>query len=193
MEALQEQGPGSWINLGVDRSVETLPPQLRPGIGLRPGGERPELEDAVVRLYVALYDSVAAHARAGFDVVLDVDHHEAYSQQHQVLRRCAARLTGLAVLWIGVRCPIDVIWQRRSATWNQHRDGADPSLLAAVERWQQEVHAHHYYDLEVDTSTLTPEQCGAIIVDRLADGPRGMAFAALVPGTKSEQDPIGPP
>ena len=66
--AMQESLPGSWINLGVDAQNRTLPQQLLPGIGLRPGGERPDLEPMVVALYGALYDAIAAHARAGFDV-----------------------------------------------------------------------------------------------------------------------------
>ena len=52
--ALQESLDGIWINLGVDVFAEVIPEGLRPGIGLRPGGERPDLEDAVVALFDAL-------------------------------------------------------------------------------------------------------------------------------------------
>ena len=69
-----------WVNLGVDASMCATPPRFRPGIGLRPGGERPDLEDIVVLLYAALYDSVAAHARLGVDVVVDVGQHDRYSE-----------------------------------------------------------------------------------------------------------------
>jgi chloramphenicol 3-O phosphotransferase len=51
--ALQECGAGVWVNLGVDASTNSLPARLRPGIGLRPGGERPDLEGQVVPLYAA--------------------------------------------------------------------------------------------------------------------------------------------
>ncbi len=45
--ALQESSGADalWLNLGVDAFAGVTPRQLRPGIGLRPGGERPDLED----------------------------------------------------------------------------------------------------------------------------------------------------
>ena len=49
--ALVEAQPGVWINHGVDASMAATPDGLLPGIGLRPGGERPDLEPDVERLY----------------------------------------------------------------------------------------------------------------------------------------------
>jgi chloramphenicol 3-O-phosphotransferase len=72
---------GLWVNLGVDASMRSTPGLLRPRIGLRPGGERRDLEDAVVVLLAALYQSIAAHARLGVHVVADVGHHESYSRR----------------------------------------------------------------------------------------------------------------
>jgi chloramphenicol 3-O phosphotransferase len=89
------------------------------------------------------------------------------------------RLAGLPVLWVGVRCPIEVVWQRREESWGQRRDTADEELLAAVERWQHDVHANSSYDLEVDTSVLSPLQCAEIVVERLRNGPPGTAFEML--------------
>ena len=40
------------------------------------------------------------------------------------------------------------------------------------------MHDPGIYDLEVDTSTASPEACAAAIVRRLAEGPP-VAFAAL--------------
>ena len=61
---IQETFDGPWMNLGVDVWVrEGTPPRFRPGIGLRPGGERPDLEDFVARSFSALYESIAAHSR----------------------------------------------------------------------------------------------------------------------------------
>ena len=61
--ALQERFDGVWVNLGVDAQMASLPERLRPGIGLRPGGDRPEIEALVPALYVALYDSIAAYSQ----------------------------------------------------------------------------------------------------------------------------------
>jgi chloramphenicol 3-O phosphotransferase len=177
--AIQDTCSGTWVNFGVDASMRSIADPLQPGIGLRPGGERPDLEDLVVVLYSAMYESIAAHARLGLDVVVDVGHHEAYSKPLHILRDSARRLAGLQVLWVGVRCPIDVVWRRREESWGQRRDTADEELLAAVERWQHEVHAHGSYDLEVDTSVLTPAQCAEIAGTRLRAGPPGTAFEML--------------
>jgi chloramphenicol 3-O phosphotransferase len=43
-DVIQETFDGPWLNLGVEVfSQFVTPPRLRPGIGLRPGGERPVL------------------------------------------------------------------------------------------------------------------------------------------------------
>jgi len=177
--AVMDSATEPWVNLGVDASVAALPERLRPGIGLRPGGERPDLEDLVVVLYAALYESVARHARLGLNVVVDVCHHESYSRPLRILPDSARRLSGLPVLWVGVRCPLDVVWQRRDDTWGQRSQTAEDELHRAVERWQLAVHAHGEYDLEVDTSVLDPAQCARVVLSRVADGPPGSAFARL--------------
>lgn len=184
--AIQEAFPGVWMNLGVDAVVrEMTPPRYRPGIGLRPGGERPDLEPLVARMYAALYESVAAHSRLGLNVVVDAGHHDAYSRPLGILTDCARRLAGLPVLFVGVRCPIAVIMARRNAGQPGREGGcvtgsaADP-VPEPVRRWQREVHIPGIYDLEVDTSVLTPEGCAAAIRRRLDDGPPPSAFRRLV-------------
>ena len=97
---VQETVPGTWINLGVDVYMRATPARLQPGIGLRPGGERPDLELSIVSMYAALYDSIAAHARDGVNVVTDVGHHDWYSEPRGVLRDAAtgyARISSASV------------------------------------------------------------------------------------------------
>src|SRR5438093_642361 len=78
VDAIQATFDGPWMNLGVDVFVRHVtPPRYRPGIGLRPGEERHPVAPLVPALYAALYDSIAAHARAGLNVVADVGHHDA--------------------------------------------------------------------------------------------------------------------
>jgi chloramphenicol 3-O phosphotransferase len=183
--AIQETFDGVWMNLGVDVfNMSISPPRFRPGIGLRPGGERPDIESVVRVLYAALYESIAAHSRLGLNVVVDVGHHDEYSQPLFVLADCARRLAGLPVLFVGVRCPLDAIMQRRNAG-QVGREGVyltgtltDP-IPPPIRRWQCAVHRPGVYDLEVDTSLLTSAECAAVIRDRLRDGPAGSAFARL--------------
>jgi chloramphenicol 3-O phosphotransferase len=41
---IQNTFEGVWMNLGMDRLMQMTPDRYQPGIGLRPGGERPDLE-----------------------------------------------------------------------------------------------------------------------------------------------------
>jgi chloramphenicol 3-O phosphotransferase len=185
-DAIQASFEGIWMSLGVDVHVRHVtPPPYRPGIGLRPGGERPNLERVVPRLYAALYESVAAHSRLGLNVVVDVGHHDSYSVPLGILPDCARRLAGLPVLFVGVRCPIDVIMERRRRG-EAGRGGlyatsaAGAPVPPAVLRWQREVHVPGLYDLELDTSELTPAQCAEVIAERLRAGtPVPSAFDRL--------------
>jgi len=176
--AIQNTFEGVWMNLGVDRFKQMTPERFQPGIGLRPGGERPDLEPLVVILYRAMYEAIAAHSRLGPNVVVDVGHHDAYSVPRGILPDCARRLKGLPVLFVGVRCPIEVVMERRRATWGAG-NADDGSVPKPVSLWQQAVHAPGIYDLEVDTSVLSPEECAASIRQRLHDGPPPSAFQRL--------------
>ena len=187
VEVMQETFEGPWLNLGVDVfSQHVVPPRYRPGIGLRPGGERPEIEAIIPALYPALYDSVAAHSRQGLNVVVDVGHHDAYSVPLKVLPDAARRLEGLPALLVGVRCPVEVIMRRRDAGQAGTEDryvtsGPGGEIPDPVVRWHDAVHDPGIYDLEIDTSTTTPQEAAALIRARL-DGPPPWAFRRLAAG-----------
>ena len=177
--AIQEQFDGGWMNLGVDRWNEMTPPRYRPGLGLRPGGERPELEPLVATLYAALYESIAAHSRQGLNVVVDVSHHDAYSVPRGILPASAWQLDGLPVLFVGVRCPLDLILQRRRTTGYLASAPDEAEAPLPVQRWQEAVHQPGIYDLELDTALRSPEACAEQIWQRLQAGPPATAFRRL--------------
>jgi len=178
--AIQAHVPGDWVNLGVDAFNRATPGHLRPGIGLRPGGERPDLEPTIVRLYAALYEAIAATSRQGFDVVADLGHHDWYSRPLGILPACARRLTGLPAWIIGVRCPLETIMERRRADPQGGFYVAGDGIPEPVQRWQDAVHRPGLYDLEVDTSLLTPEAAARQIAQRLQQPPA--AFSRLAQG-----------
>ncbi|MBW4572152.1 MAG: hypothetical protein KME31_30420 [Tolypothrix carrinoi HA7290-LM1] len=176
---IQETFDGLWMNLGVDRFMQMTPARYLPGIGLRPGGERQDIEPLVPILYSAMYESIAAHSRLGLNVVVDVGHHDAYARERGILADSARRLNGLPVLFVGVHCPIEIIIERRQNTgWNVV-SAADSPVPRPVQLWQREVHIPGIYDLEVDTSLLSPAACAEVIRQHLADGLALSAFQRL--------------
>ncbi len=176
--AIQARFEGVWMNLGVDAFKAMTPDRYQPGIGLRPGGERPDLEPLIVLLYHAMYESIAAYSRLGLNVVVDAGHHDWYSSRRGILPRCARLLRSLPVLFVGVRCPLDVLMERRRATWGagQPDDGSVPE---PVRRWQEAVHVPGDHDLDIDTSKFTSEECADLIRKHLEEGPRPLAFERL--------------
>ena len=184
VQVIQETFDGPWMNLGVDVFGRYVtPPRYWPGIGLRPGGERPDLEALIPAFYLAFYDSIAAHSRQGLNVVADVGHHDAYSAPLAMLPQAARRLSGLPALLVGIRCPLDVVMARRDAGQPGREDqyattGPGGEVPDPVLRWQRYVHEPGIYDLEIDTSAVSPAAAAAMIRRRL-DGPPPRAFREL--------------
>jgi chloramphenicol 3-O phosphotransferase len=174
--AIQDTFEGPWLNLGVDVARTMTPERCQPGIGLRPGEPQHPAAPLVPVLYAALYDSIAAHSRHGLNVVAEFGHHDA-----AILVDCARRLGGLPALFVGVRCPLHVIMERRNASPPGRYAVATPEapVPPPVQRWQDTVHVPGIYDLEVDTSTSSPEWCAAAIRRRLEDDASFTAFVTL--------------
>ena len=178
---VQDAFDGIWMHLGMDLHIQATPPRYKPGVGLRP--VRPEdvrghdgrvsydeLVDAVPALYASLYGSAAAHARHGLNVVMDVYHHDEYPKPLDTLGIAKRELAGLPVLFVGVNAPLDVIWDRRARTWGQDRDSVGDDVRRAVDLHDAAARALRY-DLELDTSELSPEACVDRLARRLAEGP----------------------
>lgn len=181
--AIQESFDGVWMNLGVDIHIQATPPRIRPGIGLRPNEPAHVAAPYVPALFAALYESIAAHSRAGFNVVADLGHHG----DRAVLSACARVVEGLPAWLIGVRCPIETIMERRHVPQpgreqSYVRGTPDDPVPAPVAAWQRDVHVPGVYDLEVDTSLLSPQECAAAIRARITSGEPPSAFASLARG-----------
>ncbi len=69
-------------------------------------------------------------------------------------------MAGADVLWVGVRCPIDVIEQRE-------RDRGD-RRVGQARGHAHLVHQWTNYDVEVDTSRLSPAECASTVLDALS-------------------------
>ncbi len=109
-------------------------------------------------------------ARMGHNLIVDEAFH-ADSDPEEV-RDIATRLRGLPVLLVGVQCPFEVVLERI-------RSRSDRSY-EAWPRWSfRHVHSHGSYDLELDTSTFSPEECARRIQTHLETGAPQTAFRQL--------------
>jgi chloramphenicol 3-O phosphotransferase len=174
--AIQETFAGTWINLGVDVARTMTPPGVQPGIGLRPGEPDHPAAAVVPVLYAAMWESVAAHARLGLNVVVDIGLYDS-----AIAADAARQLGEIPALFVGVLCDVDVIMERRRRAGEARYvvGSASEPVPEPVLRWQREVHQRWSYDLEVDTSASSPQECASAIGRRLEQGPPGGAFARL--------------
>ncbi len=159
----------SWVADGVDSDMSNTPPHLMPGIGLRPGGERSDLEEAVRRRYVEMFRRCVIAATPGRSVVLDLGLHHDYAGELYPLWDAATHLPHASTWLVGVRCDLSVIMQRRAQSrpdiYLPARDGEVPF---PVLRWQEAVHDPGIYDLEVDTSRTPAGTCAERILAAIA-------------------------
>ena len=152
-----------WLLIGIDDYLAKLPVEwldlglpggpgahARDGLALRPGADGRDLHVGPVcrRLLRAYYAAVAAAARAGLNVLVDevvVDETAWHDWQ--------VALEGLSVVWVGVRCSLEVAEAR------ERRRGDRPHGMTRAQ--VTTVHRHARYDVEIDTSELTPAEGAA--------------------------------
>src|SRR5262245_23791730 len=118
------------------------------------------------RLVKGMAQACAALAAAGNHLIID----------HVLLDASAVAdlveaLSPFEVLFVGIRCPLAVAAQREQAR------GARTAGMALA-RYDL-VHAHRFYDVEIDTSTCTPREAAVLIKDRLENGARWTAWEKL--------------
>jgi chloramphenicol 3-O phosphotransferase len=72
-------------------------------------------------------------------------------------------------LFVGIHCPLEIIMERRNAgaEGRHYATGPSDDPPPIVRLWSQAVHAPGVYDLELDTGTLTPQDCAQAIRRRL--------------------------
>ncbi len=89
-------------------------------------------------------------------------------------------LCGFDVLFVGVRCPIEVVNAREAK-----RPGRFPGT--ATSHFDR-VHSHAQYDIEVDTGAATPRECAQQIIDRLNSAEPLTAFAQMRKSRSSKKE-----
>jgi chloramphenicol 3-O phosphotransferase len=159
---LQGVLPGHWLRLSIDALVDACPPSLigAAGLDFLPNGDV-RVGSAFRQIEDAWMEGIAAMAHAGARVIVEDVFLRGSAQQ----KRWQAALTGLEVLWVGVRCAPGVAAARE-------RGRADRIAGMAASQ-ARAVHRGVVYDLEVDTAESTAGECASQVAGRLVKGRQG--------------------
>lgn len=144
--------PDPWISFGIDDLIERLPPSM---VTFGPRGEV-ILGEGFDELQHAWLVGLATMARAGARLVID----DVFLGGGASQERLGQRLTGLEVLWVGVRCAPEIAAGREVARGDR---------VIGMARSQAEiVHQGVRYDVEVDTGHTESLDCARVIAARVA-------------------------
>jgi chloramphenicol 3-O phosphotransferase len=180
-KALQETLDGFYLHTGIDHYLENLPkkfnafsdgldPQTAEGVLWVMNSDQQVSEvrigPAGFRIIKGMYRAIAAIAEAGNNLIVD----DALFERRS-LREAVHTLYRFNALFVSVRCPLEVAEFRERERGNPARGLARAHFTL--------VHAHGLYDLEVDTSVSSPEECALQIKRRLQQGPEPSAFRQL--------------
>lgn len=167
--ALQEQFDEPWIHVALDQFRDGLPLKYR-GLNAPPGttGEQglnvvpvnngnesfTDIRFGGVGKTVlkGMRRAIAAMAEVGNNVIIDD-----IILQPEFLDDYLHVLKDLEVIFVGVKCPENVI---------SHREQARPGRFPGTAMGHLAIcHAHNMYDVEVDTSIHNPEECAARVIE----------------------------
>jgi len=114
--------------------------------------------DAGKQMLKAMRRGMATMADEGINLLIDDIILEA-----EFLDDYLTAMNGVNLYFVGVRCPADVITERELK-----RPGRFPGTAVGH---MEICHAHDTYDVEVDTSKQTPEECANAVLTRVCEGP----------------------
>ncbi|MCS5723409.1 chloramphenicol phosphotransferase CPT family protein [Herbiconiux sp. CPCC 203407] len=162
--ALQELLPGIWLTFGVDTFIDALPGRgdsPRSGIGYDAGGAV-LLSDGFTRLEDAWYSGLSAMARSGADLILD----EALLSGATGQQRLRSAFGAKALTWVGVHCDPEVAAAREAARGDR--------IPGMARQQASRVHLGVAYDLEVDTTSRSPQNVARSVADFLEEQRAGV-------------------
>ena len=159
MRILQERLDPPYLDMGVDRFIFMLPKRYL---------QRPLWDDVLgladhagsagQLLFSGMHHAIAALSTADLNVL--VDH---VLVEKQWVDECARLFCDLPAYLVGIQCPLEVLEARE-------RSRKDRTLGQARLQFPV-IHKYAKYDLEIDTSLLTPGQCAERIIERLQSPP----------------------
>ncbi len=155
--ALQELLPDIWLTFGVDTFIEALPNRgnsPRAGITYEPDGTITFSDEhrALERIW---YTGLSTMARAGAHMILD----EVLLSGGAGQKRLRSAFSDVDVSWVGVHCDPDVAAAREARRADR--------VEGMARQQASSVHSGVVYDLQVNTTTRSSEECAQNITSSL--------------------------
>ncbi len=157
-KALQKVMSKAYLYVSVDNYLHQLPDAFLE--------DKDWISQALPSLLAGFNNSSAAMAHAGNNVIIDQ-----VLQESSWMEPCVQAFEGLDVVFIGVRCPLDVLEAREKAR-------GDRQAGMALYQYDR-VHSHGTYDVEVDSSKLSVDECVSVIRKYVQSDQRPTAFEKL--------------
>ncbi len=156
-----------YLNCGIDKFIWMMPSRYldRP-LWDEVLGLATEAGPAGHRLFTGMHEAIAALSRMGNNLL--VDH---VLVERSWARQCARLFAELPAYLVGLRCPLSVLEEREKARKDR--------TLGQARAQYEIVHSHVIYDLELDTSLLTVEECAQKVIDMIERGALPAAFARM--------------
>jgi chloramphenicol 3-O phosphotransferase len=111
--------------------------------------------------------AAAAIARAGNLIIVD----DVLEENPPWVKSLLDLFDGLEVVFVGVHCPLEELERREKKRGDRRRGMARLQF--------DQVHSQAIYDVNVDTSVLSPEECASAIVDHMGRAHQTSAFERL--------------
>lgn len=173
IRALQEMLEEPYLEAGIDKFIWMLPERYldRPlwddvlGLAAKAGNMGHQLA-------AGMHAAIATLSKTGLNVIAD----------HVLVEPswwmdCAERFHLLPAYLVGVKCPLEVLEEREKDRRNR--------TLGQARAQYGLIHGQDIYDIEVDTSKSSPEECARLIKTRITSGIAPEAFNKLFLNIKS--------
>ena len=172
--ALQAVLPESWQHLALDQFRDGLPDKFRglnapegttgwqglnvvPVTSSQPPYTRIAYGDQGLRLLKGMRRAMRSLVDAGNNIIIDD-----IILEPEFLNDYLDVFAGIDLWFVGIRCDLAIIEEREAQRLGRFPGTARGHFM--------QCHAHDRYDIQVDTGSLSPQQCAAVIQSRLAEG-----------------------
>jgi len=147
----------NWLHFGVDEWLENYSDLPRPGIGLRPGGERPDLEVELSRSFEAFFRKILDLAQSA-PVLVDSSIHRQYSNPLNPWEIACEVFGANPFTRIHLQCPVEEIRRRYEQSGRQVAPNGPGVLGDPLERWRDAILASCEYQFTLDSGSTPPNE-----------------------------------